>query len=381
MKRYLLSTTIFCLFAFFADSQITLTNASFPAVGDTLFTALDNLPSGIDIGSAGGAQSWNFTTLQAPVTLQNIVRPSSEGQASARFPDADAVMGFENIGEGYYKFQEDKIQLIGLAGQDIVNLGLNLNTRLHPALTDRRAPVDFQDTFDEQTNVNYSFAAEDLPSFILDSLPITPDSFRIRLNIHRSDVADAWGAITIPGGIYDVLRIKRVQVQNVRIDAQLSFFGWQDITDIVLQFLDGFDEVFGETLLNQYLFMSNEAKEPIAVVTMNADNTAPASVAYKSNFLINKLEDQGHVTPGVTAYPNPAVINVRFAFTHLSPGPYQLNIYNVLGARVWHQTYDIWGDQSEKVDISRFSKGTYLYQLVDRKNKILTTKRLVVIQP
>ncbi len=381
MKRYLLSTTFFCLLTFFAGSQITLTNASFPVVGDTLFTAIDNLPSGINTGSAGGSQNWDFTTLQAPVTLQNIVKPASQGQAFEQFPDADAVMGFGNLGEGYYKYGENEIQLIGLAGQDIVNLGLNLNTRLHPALTDRRAPTDFQDAFDEQTNVNFSFASEDLPSFILDSLPITPDSFRLRLNIHRSDVVDAWGTATIPGGIYDVLRIKRVQVQNVRIDAKLSFFGWQDITDIVLQFLDGFDDVFGETILNQYLFLSDEAKEPIAVITMNAGNSAPASVEYKSNFLINKIEDQGQVNPGVTAYPNPAVINVRFAFTNLPPGPYQLTIYNVLGAPVWNKTCNIWGEHSEKVDISRFSKGTYLYQLVDQKGKIITTRRLVVIQP
>ena len=381
MKRYLLATTLLNLLAVVAGAQITLTNASFPSVGDTLFTATDNLPSGISVGAAGGPRNWDFTTLQAPFTQQNIVKPADQGENAALFPDADAVMGFTTIGEGYYKFDDQQIRLIGVAGQDIFNLGLKLNTRLAPSLVDRRAPVNYQDTYNDQTSIRLPFASEDLPSFILDSLPITPDSFRIRITIQRTDVADGWGAMTIPGGIYDVLRIKRTQIQSARIDAKLSFFGWQDITDIVLQFLDGFDQFFGDNLLNQYLFLSNEAKEPIAVVTMNTDNTAPASVEYKSNFLINKIEEQGRFRPGVTAYPNPAVINVRFAFTHLTPGAYTLSIYNVLGAEVFRQQYDIWGDQTERVDVSRLSRGAYLYRLQNKSGRTLMTKRLVIIRP
>ena len=114
--------------------------------------------------------------------------------------------------------------MIGVAGHDIFDLGLNLNTRLAPSLVDRRAPVNYQDTYNDQTSIRLPFASEDLPSFILDSLPITPDSFRIRITIQRTDVADGWGAMTIPGGIYDVLRIKRTQIQSARIKRRAAKF-------------------------------------------------------------------------------------------------------------------------------------------------------------
>lgn len=81
------------------------------------------------------------------------------------------------------------------------------------------------------------------------------------------------------------------------------------------------------------------------------------------------------------AFPNPAIVNVRFEFTNLIPGNYKVSIFNILGAEVWKNYYYISGQRIEKVDISNLRKGTYLYSLQDDRGKTIATKRLVVVRP
>ncbi|MBK8723465.1 MAG: hypothetical protein IPL95_14735 [Saprospiraceae bacterium] len=71
-------------------AQITITNASFPAVGDTLNEAVDNSPA-VNNGTVGGSQTWDFTALKANVLRKTAVRPVSEGANSADFPAANLI--------------------------------------------------------------------------------------------------------------------------------------------------------------------------------------------------------------------------------------------------------------------------------------------------
>ncbi|HQW03874.1 MAG TPA: hypothetical protein PLR30_15405, partial [Saprospiraceae bacterium] len=56
-------------------AQITITNATFPAAGDTLKTATDLAPAGIVMTSPGGPQTWDFTSLNATTRAVNAFRP------------------------------------------------------------------------------------------------------------------------------------------------------------------------------------------------------------------------------------------------------------------------------------------------------------------
>ncbi len=78
-------------------AQITITNASFPAVGDTLNEAVDNSPA-INNGAAGGNQVWDFSGLKANLIRKNAVRPASEGNSAASFPTANLL--FKPLGAG-----------------------------------------------------------------------------------------------------------------------------------------------------------------------------------------------------------------------------------------------------------------------------------------
>ncbi|HMQ50059.1 MAG TPA: T9SS type A sorting domain-containing protein [Saprospiraceae bacterium] len=361
-------------------AQITITNELFPHAGDTLFTAVDNLPSGIDPGVPGGGQVWNFTTLQAPFTRQSILFNPADGPGGSTYPSATFYATIEGNTIGYFRTTKNSVSLLGFYGFDPLDLGIEVVSPLEPALIQQRAPMTYQGTYQAESNLSLPFATDDLPSGVLDGLPFTPDSLRMRIHLERSDATDAWGTMTIPGGIYDVLREKRIETREIRVDAKIGPFPWVDITDVIAQLLN-MEDLFNQTETSYYFF-SDESTEPIAVVTMDIDNpNAVARVEFKANQTATQVQRIERLEAGVYAYPNPAIVNVRFEFTNLPSGKYKLKILNILGIEVWSKTYQISGNQTEKIDISSLKKGTYLYSLVDDRGKTIVTRRLVVVRP
>lgn len=386
MKQSLLLTFLWMFCCGSLLGQISISSDYFPAIGDTTYTAIDNLPSGINVGSPGPNQNWNFTTLQAPFSRRTIYRASSSGNYFGEYPNSDLLAELVENAESYYNVTSTRFELQGFGGSDPLGLGIEALPRYDPPLVERWAPLNYEDEHTSEANISYAFSADDLPSQITDPLPITPDSFRVRLSLSREDVVDAWGKMTIPGGTYDVLREKRTTEQNVRLDAKVGFFGWQDITDIVLEAVNideilGIVNALGESTIISYHFYSDEAKEPIAIVRMDTAGTNPVQVQFKGNDIISNVQNVNALKPGVYAFPNPAVVNVRFEFSNLIPGNYTLRIYNILGVVVWKKKYSVNGFRTEQVDISALRKGTYLYSLTNEKRKTLATKRLIVIRP
>ncbi len=359
-----------------ASAQITITSESFPAIGDTLRIAIDNLPGNIQITPSGPNQRWDFTNLQSPFARQVIVRRTLEGTHHAFFPTANQMTTPIENAEAYYRATSTAYQMVGIYGKAPFNFGIEGGTSFNPPVLERRAPMRYGDDKRTESAFAYPFSSDDLPDFVLDQLPITPDSLRIRIATKRHDIVDAWGRLIIPGGIYNVLREKRTEIREARVDAKFRFLGWQDITNLI----PNSDLVRKDTTV-YYYFLSNEAKEPIAIVTMDKAEERATRVEYKANDLTTNVQNAEALKPGVYAYPNPAIVSVRFEFSNLSPGDYKLVIYNILGAEVWSQRYYINGQRIEKVDISTLRKGTYLYSLQDESGKVLVTRRLVVIRP
>ncbi len=378
MKQNLLAIFIILGFATTVFGQIQVSESTFPVVGDTLKIATDNLPENIEITAPGGNQIWDFTSLSAPFSTEFIYRDASEGNVADEVPGAKLVVEVANSGESYYNVTSNSFELMAVSGGG--GFGIDLGSALHfqPPIVERRT-LTFPQQDISESNLNFTFATDQLPSEILDSLnlPLLPDSLRLRVTQERIDFVDAWGTMDIPGGSYEVLRVKRTENRSIGVDALVPFIGWTDVTDLVAPFLAG----FGDGTSISYSFFNNVEKEPIAVVTMNGDETAITQVTYKDNDFVSSTNIVSVNTPNIYAFPNPAIFDVRFEFANLNKGRYNLKIYNILGLTVWERKYNINGSKTVKVDLNDFQKGTYLYSLVDEKGKTIITKRLMIIRP
>jgi len=335
------------------------------------------MPTGIDIGTTGGPFQWDFTNLQAPFSSSVIYKNPANGSGSANFPTADLLVEILGESETYYNVTSNQVQLLGTYGNDPANFGLTLVVDFEPALIERRAPLNFIDQHISNANVLVPFSADEIPGGILDSLVLAPDSIRIRIAIDRTDLVDAYGTLQIPGGSFEVLRQKRTEMRETLVEAKFAIGGWVDVTN----FIPGAGDLLGEQTVESYIFWSDEAKEPIAVVTMDETNSMPQRVEFKAIDFVSSVSKAVRAKPSMFAYPNPAVEDVRFDFSNIPPGNYQLKIINILGVTVYNQTIWINGNRTVKVDLSDFRKGTYLYSLLGKDDLTLATKRLIVLRP
>lgn len=368
---------------FHASAQITVTAATFPAVGDTFRYAVDLLPAGTNfITPPGGPKMWDFSDLQFEQTFNVIYRTPDSGLNKASFPGAE-LMTLGGNGESYFNVTNDKIELLGYAGGDPANFGLNVLARFAPPIIERRSPSNFFDINQQTSDLTLPFSTDALPDSLLANIPGANliDSIRIRITFQRLEAVNGYGDLKIPGMTTPtpVLREKRTEYTTTNMDVH-SFLGWIPIPagtpgGGLLGFL-------GTDTTVTYRFYSNIHKEDLAFITMNSDESEIEQIRFKN---INKLTPAPDVlAPGaasVQAFPNPAIQWVRFDCSNLPADDYTLKIFNIVGKVVWEETHYISGKRSFTVDLDNFKKGTYLYSLVKQDGMIIGTKRLVVVKP
>jgi hypothetical protein len=365
---------------FHATAQITVTNATFPAAGDTLRSVIDLNPAiqNTPATPPGGNQTWDFTDLEPDQPSELAYRTASSGTNSMSFPGADLVLSGDD-GETYFNVTNNAFQVMGYAGSDPTGFGLTVLAKFQPAFDERRAPLNFFDIATQTTDLSLPFSTEQIPDSLLGGFGALIDSIRVRINTQRIEVVDGWGTCKIPGGEYDVLRQKRTEYTTTNLDVK-TFFGWVDIGTLVPGG-GGFGDFLGTDTTITYRFISGTEKEEIAVATMDNTLSFVERMRYKDNMVVDAPEAEAPGAASIQAYPNPAIEWVRFDCANLPSDDYTLKIFNIVGKVVWKEDYQLSGNKSITLNLSEFKKGTYLYSLTDTKGNNIGTKRLVVLKP
>lgn len=376
MKQILL-LLLSCAFSTGIFAQIEVTNATFPALEDTLLTVTTFSPANLSPGDSGAEVTWDFSSLSGGNDNETIYQDAVEGSAAAELPNANLLVN--NLAtETYYQKTDTEFLILAGKGEDPTGFGVEALVRFMPPIVERRAPMNFGDVNTTESDANFAFGSDVVPDSLLDGIPFTIDSIRIRINQTRTDVVDAFGMVTIPGGTYEVLREKRSQTRSTRVDV-LSFLGWSDVTDIIAGLI-GVDAGLGEVLTVNYLYFNDEEKEIIANIAADESGDIITSVTYKFIDLLDDTDDIALDQSQVMASPNPASTEVIFNFSDIEAGDYQLKIFNVLGQNVWQQDYSLNGNQTATVNLSDFQNGTYIYSILNEKGQTLLTKQLVVLK-
>lgn len=382
MKKTL--TLLFFVFGIFtAFGQITIGNDVFPKVGDTLFNSIDVVPQSVMITAPGPGQSWKFDQLSAQVNLSAEVKSAAEGTAFNEFPSADHFLSLESGPERYYRVYNDRIEEIGYRGIDPIFSSVDLLAFYTQPYIIKRAPMNYEDYHQSLSTLVIPYAYDELPDSITSQfpLPISPDSVRLRIAISREDEVDAWGDLEIPSGTFNVLREKRTEIRSSAVEAKIiGLGGWFDITQTLLSLLPD-PSVLEEDTVVTYNFFSDEAKEPIAVVTVDEDGN-PARVDYKGNSrTVSTRFQQPLGNLDIHVSPNPTLGRCTFEFENLPAGEYTLQVINIVGVKIWERKFDAYGSISLSEDLSGLRKGTYLYSLKTDKGATLKTKRLIILNP
>jgi hypothetical protein len=356
------------------QAQITVTNATFPAVGDSLKIATDLNPVAIVVTAPGGPYTWDYSTLNSAVRQVTVFQPAVNGASFANYPTADLVV----IGgaETYFDVSATAFTNLGISGSDIVSgLPIPAEVVFTPPLAERHAPLTFPNVFTGSTSVIVALPTSAIPGGILDSLGVPSgllDSIRLRLTIARNDFVDGFGTLAIPGGTYNVLRQKRTDYTDTRIDIHVPFFGWQDVTDLLG--VGG----FGQDTTITYSFLSNTAKEPIAELTMDSTGLIVQQADFKDNGIASAVEPFIREKPEVVVSPNPATNQATFELKNIPSGQYALRLFDANGHSVLIKELS---SGRESVSLVSLSGGMYMFHLTDAKNQIVASGKLLKVNP
>lgn len=357
------------------DAQITITNATFPAAGDTLKTASDLSPEGVMIPAAGGPFSLNYSTLQADTRSQSVFQPASAGMAFGSFPQAELVVILDAGAETYYDVSATAFSNLGFSSAEVLTgIPFDANLKFIPPLKERQAPIDYPSLFNNESALSIAIPLADLPDGILDSFGIPSglvDSIGVQLTTTRADFTDAFGTLTIPGGTYDVLRIKRTDYSDTRLRVYNALLGWQDITDLFP--VPG----FGQDTTISYHYINDVEKEPIAVVTMDSTGMVPVQVEFKDNGITNHTADAGYTEIDIILYPNPVVDQITISFQQPVSKACILHIYDATGRLVLVKRNL---EHLEEIPFAEQAEGFYAYHIFDQNGKHIAGGQFLKVQ-
>jgi len=363
-----------CFISCVSMAQITISNETFPVVGDTLFTVTDTDPS-ISVGAEGGNQTWNFSSLAGPFVTETRFLDPSEGSAGAQFPQATMVSVAANQFETYYQSFNNKIIEIGRAGEIVP--GFDLPARYLEEPTFRRAPLSFQDFNDDDAAISITLAGTEIPAELLEGVPFSLDSLRVTLDSDIESTVDAWGNLSLPDSNHEVIREKVVNVTTTKIFI-LTILGWTELEGALLEALGDFASFFGTTETTTYNFHGNDAKEILASVLLDEEG-APSAVTFKSEAVLDNINIVQPDVTDVIAYPNPTYGNVSIQMVNFPLDEYKLVVYNIVGKKLMTESFNLRSNRVYKTDLSHLSKGTYLYSIFDKNGKKIITKRVAII--
>lgn len=376
-------TSISCIFLIFCagsvSAQITVPSSTLPAIGDTLRLATDNLPQGISPGQAGGDQSWFFGSLQAPFIDEIIFKPAASGQNAAFFPNATYFTSPQDNLENYYTVTNGQLFNNGFAGELPILPGLQAVALYNGSgLLERSTPLAYLDENINESTLTIPFSAEIIPDTFFAEFPVRPDSIRISQTVKTNSIVDAWGELALPDGFYPCLRQKNTVITSNQLEIKAGFLPWLPLSDeLEIPGLTGVD-----TTLN-YTFLSNNTKEPLAVLTMAGNGSTVNNVVFKAdNRTITNTYNKNLEKPDMFAYPNPAIGSVRFDLIGLKSGRYTIKMFNILGVEVWSKQCSVnTNSRTVRVDLDNMNRGTYLYSLINSDGRTVVTKRLIVLRP
>lgn len=376
------------LYTISIEAQITITNATFPVVGDTLRYAIAfNQDPPNFYTPPGGNQLWDFSGLVPNETFETVYQAASVGQYAASFPGADLVV-ISPTGESYYNVTSTDLELLGYMHTKLFDIDFTWIYHNNPPFKERHAPLNFFDIAQQANGQLEGMDIDELPAGFKNSIKNvipTVDSIRLRTAKNTIDVIDAWGTLTIPGPApqpqYEVLRQKTTEYLERRIDAKVPPIGWLDVTDLFIQNnLGGSTNYLGVDTTVFLKFLNDLSKEEIAVIMMNNEQNAALSVRVKNN---ETLSSAGHVPflneATIRAYPNPASDHVRFVCNNLPAANYLIRLFDNTGKAILANSYALAPNQPIQVELKDLEQGVYIYRLEDQNGRVVASNNLVIL--
>jgi hypothetical protein len=374
----------------FITAQIAITNSYFPVAGDLfqVATATPGTSKLVRVSPAGGNQTWNYNFLRSArnstaYSTEKYMAIASDTAALRQYPDGELVRQTDSGDVAIINRTTTKLELLGFKNFNLKNLSIpGIAFRYSPPINDRHAPLSYLlPTINLVSNFTAAIPSSALPDSLLSRLPFRPDSMRINYRIGRQDKIDAWGSILIPGAsvAVPVLRERRFEESEIRIEIKISILPWIDITPTLISALGSDFRPAKDTTIT-YNFWSNTTKQPLVTIQTNAQDSI-ILVKYKWQAIVAGIKnDEAKKEVTMSLYPNPSKENSEtlLEIKDCSSGTYTISIVDVQGKNVSIISAKNATADRFSVKIPPLPQGLYFVNFTSEN--ILKTLKLVVAE-
>lgn len=355
MKRLILLS--FVMWSVELSAQVVITQSQFPTAGTTIYRNVHNTPMEFDPGVPGPGNVWNYGGLNADTIITYSFIDPSTTPYTADFSNANLAIEVTQGFYAYFNVTNTIAEELGFAG-DATALGapisFDMMGKYNPPLTFMLFPSQLGTSF-----IDSSIILITLPGSVIQA-PF--DSVRVKRKTIRNSDFNAAGSLTVNSENWqNALRLHKTEVQ---IDSFFVKVGqmWMDASSI------GFPPST-ETQVN-YEWYVNGQNFPVLVAYMNAIGDSATSLEFYATGTSKSKANQSVFS----VYPNPAsdFINISGNVSNVQ----EVVIYNTLGQKQ-NISYVIKNQQVE-VALNELANGIYIYQVIGKNNKILSTGKFVV---
>lgn len=326
-------------------SQITITSQQVPAAGTNIVMSIDDAPTGVNPGTPGPNQAWDFTALSEDETeTLKYYHPSSTPFPNY-FPDANLALTADDTMYSYMHVDAASWVIQGVAGQ---TEGVIFSFDIVPDAIMANFPFSYGDQFSQDYSYNWYLAFGE-------------DSARFKSSVSTTVDVDAWGSVSIAIGTYDALRVKTAEIH---IDSTWFKFGGTWILKDA-----------STTLSNYYAWYTDHPTVGIELVTIYYDEsweTPDEADFFKDSFVgIGQQEKQA----GLTVYPSPASDYVTVATTHALAGTFR--IFELSGKFILEEEIS---QGKNKINVSALRTGMYIYSFIGDDSGSVKSGRFTVVR-
>ena len=370
-------------------AQILLTNSYFPVAGDSfkVATATTATTKLVRLTAAGSNQSWNYNFLRSArnstaYSTERYRAIATDTTALRQYPDGELVRQTDSGEVAILNRTTTKLELLGFKNFNLGNFSLpGVVFRYAPPINERHAPLSYNlPAITLISNFTAAVPSSALPDSLLTRLPIRPDSVRVNYRISRQDKTDSWGTILIPGAAFavPVLRERRFEESEIRIEVKVSIFPWVDITSTLVSALGSDFRPAKDTTIS-YHFWSNTTKQPLVVIKTNGRDSV-TSVDYKWQAIVAGLNTEGGKKEmSLSLYPNPSkannetILEIKDCFS----SSYAVSILDVQGKIVSSISDKNPSSERFLVKIPPLPKGLYFIQFL-AESRLKTVKWVMI---
>lgn len=363
--KTLFSTVLLLFVVNTINAQITITSSDLPQAGETYVMSTDTTPI-INIGSASpNFQSWDFSSLTQQ--YQNV---PTFGLTSAT-PYASSFSA-SNI----YTYGPAALFGSFAGGAPVSSQGMNIGYMFWKTDATGYWIVGFRADSGAYSNVNVfenprelligtpatygtNFTNSGRWEFPMNLIPMDVDTYYVS-NVYKTLNADAWGSLTTPTSIFNVLRIHEHVIKVDSIYAKLG----------VVQL--GAYEVIRDTI-NKYIFMANGINYPICIVHADKNNVLKKVEYYNFTYLNTKEHFAENTTK---AFPNPFTDKCTIELgKEFLKGNISFSVYDYTGKELLKETVS-----STKItlDAQTFNSGIHYYVAHNAQGERVSGKLVII---